>query len=123
MECVICFNIINNNELLIKTDCNHIFCKPCLYNWQKNNNNCPLCRQCLKINNNFRDNINDTLSNTQQLIIENTNLINSFNQIINDSTSFFLKKKYELIFDEKQLDSIEYIETKNNLKIIINKIK
>ena len=29
---------------MVKTKCNHIFCREALDEWLKNNNTCPLCR-------------------------------------------------------------------------------
>lgn len=122
MECIICYNNIENSQLLIKTNCDHTFCKPCLYNWQKKNNNCPLCRQYLLsdnllsvINRSISTNISDTISITQQLIIQNTNLINSFNETI----PIVIKN---ILNDFKETPILEYIETKNNIKIIINNL-
>ena len=46
-ECSICLNKINN---IVKTKCNHLFCKSCLEKWLDeklipNEHNCPLCRK------------------------------------------------------------------------------
>ena len=41
-NCPICFEESTN---LVKTRCNHIFCKKCMHNYLILKHNCPLCRQ------------------------------------------------------------------------------
>ena len=42
MDCAIC---INKTVPPFKTlPCNHTFCSPCINNWKKKHNTCPLCR-------------------------------------------------------------------------------
>lgn len=42
VECSVCFNEKREN---VKTKCNHVFCKECVFTWvKKNGNSCPLCR-------------------------------------------------------------------------------
>ena len=39
-------NISNSNVInrsIVKTKCNHLFCKPCITKWFQENNKCPLC--------------------------------------------------------------------------------
>lgn len=46
MECIICFeNLIDE----CKINCNHSFCKTCLYRWiNKRKVTCPICRNEIK---------------------------------------------------------------------------
>lgn len=41
VECAICFE----NGNMVKTDCDHIYCKKCLSTWIEHNHTCPLCRE------------------------------------------------------------------------------
>lgn len=43
-ECSIC--LVNQNEM-INTECNHIYCKQCIDTWFNNHNTCPQCRNIL----------------------------------------------------------------------------
>lgn len=49
MECSICFESFDDNEELVRTICNHIFCKECLIQWININDTCPVCRHCTPI--------------------------------------------------------------------------
>lgn len=42
--CPIC---LQDNKGMIKTDCDHVFCKECIKKWLDNNNSCPCCRKDL----------------------------------------------------------------------------
>jgi hypothetical protein len=42
MDCVICQE--KHKTGLEITNCNHVFCSPCLYKWFAKKHNCPLCR-------------------------------------------------------------------------------
>ena len=39
-----CSILLENKDDMVKTKCNHIFCREALDEWLKNNNTCPLCR-------------------------------------------------------------------------------
>ena len=43
-ECSICLENFNDNEKIIKLNCNHMFHTGCIKLWIENNNTCPLCR-------------------------------------------------------------------------------
>lgn len=44
--CSICMNDINKNNWIIKTKCNHLYHKKCIYSWYKTGKtNCPYCRK------------------------------------------------------------------------------
>lgn len=47
-ECSICFTDRNDK---INLDCNHSFCKKCLYKWFSKNNTCPCCRKEIVVEN------------------------------------------------------------------------
>jgi len=50
MECIICFEVIENSDLLETTVCQHIFHKQCIHTLIKYNKykaSCPLCRAIL----------------------------------------------------------------------------
>jgi hypothetical protein len=47
MECPICLNEINNKECIVKTKCNHSFCKTCYEKNLKKNNKCSICRRII----------------------------------------------------------------------------
>lgn len=44
MECPICINTINGDQICI-TNCTHKFCYDCLSRWLSVNNKCPNCRE------------------------------------------------------------------------------
>jgi len=74
--CVICYDIIDNN-LLCKTNCNHIYCKVCLHKWfDRGNINCPMCR--IPIKSYFNN-------DTNNMII----LLKPVKTIVNIRTNFF----------------------------------
>jgi hypothetical protein len=42
-DCIICINNFNNNDILIKLNCNHYFHKECISNWFIYRPHCPIC--------------------------------------------------------------------------------
>jgi len=46
-NCSICFEQLDNNNLLIVTKCNHIYHEKCMNKWFMLNKTCPLCRSFL----------------------------------------------------------------------------
>lgn len=44
-KCSICLEGFDDDEQrqIVKTKCNHLFCKPCITKWFRENNKCPLC--------------------------------------------------------------------------------
>ena len=46
-ECVICFQVYNENEEIIKLNCDerHVYHAECLKKWLRINNTCPICRK------------------------------------------------------------------------------
>lgn len=48
-KCCICFEDLNNP--LIEPNCKNVFCGSCLFDWLKNKNNCPLCRNIIEVKN------------------------------------------------------------------------
>lgn len=50
MECVICMDTCNNNEMKQLPICNHSFHKSCINQWLNIKQNCPICRASI-INN------------------------------------------------------------------------
>lgn len=112
MNCSICFNIINQE---IMTDCNHYFCKECLYNWfNKGHNTCPICRN--NINEYKLNNLNN------KIIIINKTLLNEnvLNYIQNIRIKLFLYKIFMFLFFIIYCYSIitnNYLKYDLNLKI------
>ena len=53
VDCSICMNeIVKNSNLNVKLECEHIFCKDCIYRWIVENNNsssCPCCRASISL--------------------------------------------------------------------------
>lgn len=47
-ECSICFTERTDK---INLECNHSFCKKCLYKWFSKNNTCPCCRKEITVEN------------------------------------------------------------------------
>ena len=45
LECPICLDTICQEDIIKLNNCKHIFHKNCIWEWQKNNNSCPLCRK------------------------------------------------------------------------------
>ncbi len=65
-SCIICYNNISE-ELLCKTNCNHIYCKDCLHKWfSRGKIECPMCRV------NVRSYENNGVQN-QLVVLNNTN--------------------------------------------------
>jgi len=48
-ECPICLAAFRVNQSVFLTDCQHAFCATCLTRCLKTNNQCPLCRQQVKL--------------------------------------------------------------------------
>ena len=44
--CSICINGVVLSKLMMRLDCNHIYCFDCIKQWFMEKNNCPLCREC-----------------------------------------------------------------------------
>ena len=45
-KCSIC---LDNIDKAVATLCSHIFHEACIKEWAINSNNCPVCRQCVKL--------------------------------------------------------------------------
>jgi hypothetical protein len=44
-QCIVCCEQFKDEQLIVKLRCKHIFCQgPCILEWLKNNDSCPLCR-------------------------------------------------------------------------------
>jgi hypothetical protein len=43
-QCSICLDLLDTQEVLSKTDCNHYFHPDCLHPWVTSKRTCPLCR-------------------------------------------------------------------------------
>ncbi len=68
-ECPICLEILENQNEIIKTNCNHQFCSNCLIEWVRRDpqhHTCPICRSNL---NNCVISINDPSSTNIQINI------------------------------------------------------
>ena len=69
--CSICLSNIDtnsNSNIIIITDCNHIFHASCLLPWANNNNSCPNCRKTISLDLNkiqefANDNLDDIIDN------------------------------------------------------------
>lgn len=48
MICCICQKIVILHDKIVKTTCNHQFCKECIQHWMTIKNTCPICRTQLK---------------------------------------------------------------------------
>lgn len=48
MICSICREVVVLHDKIVKTTCNHQFCKECIQNWMKIKKTCPICRTKLK---------------------------------------------------------------------------
>ena len=45
--CSICLEEYDNDNIISKLNCNHIFHKECIKEWFQKNNNCPNCRKII----------------------------------------------------------------------------
>ena len=66
-ECPICFEFLENQNQIIKTECDHQFCLTCLNEWLRRNPNnytCPICRSNI---NNCVITVNDPSYTTIQI--------------------------------------------------------
>ena len=43
--CSICINDVEINKLMIRLDCNHVFCRECIIKWFETKVTCPICRK------------------------------------------------------------------------------
>jgi len=43
MECPLCYELFEPQNI-VKTKCNHVFCRPCFFKWSKYDNRCAMCR-------------------------------------------------------------------------------
>jgi len=59
MICSICYT----NLYIIKTDCNHNYCRKCIKKWVEYKQNCPICRRDIK----KKDNIYKKLDTTVRI--------------------------------------------------------
>lgn len=48
--CPICMEFYKLGDDVVKTECNHYFCKKCISEWCSSNNSCPMCRTKIKTN-------------------------------------------------------------------------
>ena len=46
-ECCICMGDFNDEEIILKTKCSHVFHKDCLKSWLVSIERCPICREYL----------------------------------------------------------------------------
>ena len=81
-ECPICFEFLENQNEIVKTNCNHQFCFVCLSEWLRRNPDnytCPICRSNI---NNCVISINDpSCSDIEINLVEapiTTQMINTF---------------------------------------------
>ena len=44
IRCTICLSTIQNNEIIRKLSCQHVYHQKCIDHWLENNKKCPLCR-------------------------------------------------------------------------------
>ena len=57
-ECVICFDdFMEDGKEIVELDCNnkHVFHLECLEKWIEKNNNCPMCREEINVNEEKKD--------------------------------------------------------------------
>ena len=43
--CAICIDGVEINKLMIRLECNHLYCNECISKWFENNTSCPVCRK------------------------------------------------------------------------------
>ena len=43
--CAICLDVVEMNKLMIKLDCNHVYCSECISKWFEKHVTCPQCRR------------------------------------------------------------------------------
>mgnify|MGYP001386984375 CR=1 FL=1 len=61
--CCICFNDISSNSNYTMTECNHLFCSSCIFEWLTRKPICPICRKKLIKSSIPRSNSNSILIN------------------------------------------------------------
>lgn len=47
--CLICLELFNQGETVIRLKCNHYYHTQCIYSWFEKKMTCPLCDEILKI--------------------------------------------------------------------------
>ena len=55
ISCPICLEEFKDNESVIELPCKHVFHKPCIKQWFKNNYSCPTCRKKIEIPNDINN--------------------------------------------------------------------
>ena len=107
--CSICTEKHDSN--MVKTECNHIFCKDCLINWCKirsENPTCPMCRG------NIKDTCEKIMPFDSKEIFRYTNLAGADEKRLNNS----LKKIGEIIHNENFDINVENERGKSILYVL-----
>jgi hypothetical protein len=108
MECIICFEVIENSDLLETTVCQHIFHKQCIHTLIKYNKykaSCPLCRAILPPHKLFPNDIH--MKSTYEIHMELIRRRECFEKLIAlillSITPFVLRYCYKIIVEHNAL--------------------
>ena len=75
MDCSICLNKIDTNSSFIKLkNCDHLYCKSCIFEWILIKNNCPYCRIGVS-DNEISDACDYGILNNTHIKVNSTNII------------------------------------------------
>lgn len=47
--CIICYEYLKEDELMIKIECNHYYHKKCIFDWCKIKPTCPICKRNFRL--------------------------------------------------------------------------
>jgi hypothetical protein len=96
-ECSICYETVVSE---VKLDCNHSFCKNCIYRWLIETQNCPYCRS--EVNDCVEEVVKYGISNKLlACVTDNIVDISSLSQDELDSIDFFGIKTHFFMLDDE----------------------
>jgi superfamily II DNA or RNA helicase len=119
-NCSICMEKINNPIML---ECTHIYCGSCIFNWVRNNKNCPHCRKSILSYDKLIAIVNETKNdNIQDIYTKEETFINIIKNKPNGRFLVFSKNDngYELIKNKMNNENIKYDFLKGNTSHMLN---
>jgi hypothetical protein len=115
MECPICMNNINNNDICI-TSCDHRYCYDCLSRWLSVKNTCPNCRKSIETFN-YKDMINRIFIINDNRDIENLNM-SEIRGMLND-VNYYNNKIKKLLIGIRVISSLSILFFTSSIYLFI----
>ena len=105
-KCIICLEDFKINEQCLYLNCLHLFHARCIIEWLLKHDNCPICKECYKIDD---DKLNAFLkSNTNTNINNNTQIQIQPNNNNNDNAFVINNNILNLIIQENDVNNNRY---------------